>query len=190
MKPRMTDAELVLFRSFIANKSSYVEFGVGGSTVLASKLVTASVVGVDSSQAWLDKVAAACGGPDVQTAPTLMLADIGPIGEWGYPSDRSTMAQWPAYHSQIWCERAAWNADVYFIDGRFRVCCFLKSLLHCRPDSVLLLHDFGSRRHYHLVHDFAAQIAQCEDMAAFIPRSGVDLYKLHQAVQQYERTPD
>ena len=47
MLPRMSVEEAALFLSFVQNSRDYVEFGTGGSTVLASKHVKNSILSVE-----------------------------------------------------------------------------------------------------------------------------------------------
>jgi hypothetical protein len=96
----MSAEEAALFLSFVRNSRSYVEFGTGGSTVVASSHVQSSILSVDSSREWLDQVRTACASS--QTKPELIFVDIGPTGEWGYPTDASMKSHWPDYHSAIW----------------------------------------------------------------------------------------
>src|ERR1700754_566932 len=116
--PRMSPEEVALFLSFVRNSRDYVEFGTGGSTVLASKHVKNSILSVDSSQQWLDQVSGACASS--QTKPELTFIDIGPTGDWGFPTDASTKSRWPDYHSAIWKTPRSATADLYLVDGRFR----------------------------------------------------------------------
>jgi hypothetical protein len=174
----------------LANKRSYVEFGSGGSTFVASSTVSGSVISVDSSQEWLGKVAAQCREAGTRVTPLLRFVDLGPIGAWGVPKDTSLRATWPAYHTDVWSVEGAGNADVYFVDGRFRVACFLKSLLHCRQDSVLMFHDFDSRPRYHIVRDFASEIANDGDLSVFVPRVGIDMHRMMAVLDKYSENPE
>jgi hypothetical protein len=163
----MSEEETALFLSFVRNSRHYVEFGTGGSTVLASNHVRHSILSVDSSQTWLDKVGAACG--TCQTTPELMLANIGPTGDWGFPTDGSTKSCWPDYHSAIWKYEQSSDADLYLVDGRFRVACFAQIVLHCKPTAIIGFHDFSSRPDYHCVREIAQEIATTGDLSFFLP---------------------
>jgi hypothetical protein len=61
------------------------------------------------------------------------------------------------------------DADLYFIDGRFRTACFAQIVLHCGPNAIIGFHDFRSRPHYHRVLDIAREIAEAEDLTLFQP---------------------
>lgn len=165
--PRMSSDEAALFLSFVRNSRIYVEFGTGGSTVVASRHVQSSILSVDSSREWLDQVRTAC-APN-QTQPELIFVDIGPIGEWGFPTDASTKKRWPDYHSAIWKMPESTAADLYFVDGRFRVACFAQIVLHCNPNAIIGIHDFTSRPKYHCIREIAREIATAGDISFFRP---------------------
>lgn len=167
MLPRMSDEEAALFLSFVRNSRSYVEFGAGGSTVVASKHVQSSILSVDSSRDWLDQVRTACASS--RTRPELIFVDIGPTAEWGFPTDSSMKPRWPDYHSAIWKMPHSAAADLYFVDGRFRVACFAQIVLHCNPNAIIGIHDFTSRPKYHCVREIAREIATAGDMSFFRP---------------------
>jgi hypothetical protein len=165
----MTERELRLFESFVRCSDRYLEFGSGGSTCFVANIVTESVISVDSSKEWQDKVASWCHMKKTRIVPELFYADIGPLGDWGYPTDASTAERWPAYHGGIWTNSGASNADLYLIDGRFRIACFMQVVLHCEIGSTILLHDFASRPQYHVVKEVAREIATVEDLSVFQP---------------------
>lgn len=168
----MSEPEQALLLAFIRNSQRYVEFGSGGSTVLAAQYVGERIVSVDSDRAWLEKAAAACAPHRLQ--PELVAADIGPTGAWGFPTDESTRPRWPGYHEDIWSRPGTAEADLYLVDGRFRVACFAQVILHCGPAAVVGIHDFADRPHYHPVRAIAREIATVERLSFFLPRLGAE----------------
>jgi hypothetical protein len=171
MQPRMSEKEVELFLDFVKCASVYVEFGAGGSTVAASKHVKSRVVSLDSSVEWLDKVRKTCSDNNYNI-PELHFIDLGPTGNWGFPTQKDCQDKWPAYHESIWSIDGAGDADLYMVDGRFRVACFAQTVLHCRSDAVICFHDFKSRPHYHAVMEIARQIVTVEDISFFVPMPG------------------
>jgi len=165
--PRMSPAEVAAFTRYCADARAYVEFGCGGSTVVAAQSVRRQVIALDSDQRWLDKVSAACAASGARTMPQLVCVDIGPTREWGYPLDASRKADWPRYHEQVWGVDGADRADLYMIDGRFRVACLLQALLRARGHATILFHDYASRPHYHVIEPFVQTLAHTEELAAF-----------------------
>ncbi len=185
MRPHMTDREIELFDGLLGRSERYLEFGCGGSTYFASQRVRDGIVSVDSSTEWLEKVGAACAGPQCTVKPELVHADIGPTGAWGIPTDAGTRGRWPGYYERAWTVPASYDSDLVFVDGRFRVACFASTLMNCRPDTVIAMHDFASRGHYHAVHRIAREIARVEDLSVFIPRPGGSRRTLHEILEHH-----
>ena len=167
MTPRMKPGEMLLLRALLTCTDHYLEFGSGGSTCLAASLAQKSVTSVDSSREWLDSVGEFCAQHSEFIQPRLIYVDIGPIGKWGVPTDKKTKPQWSDYHSKVWEVEGCNKADLFMVDGRFRVACFLQTLLHCQPDALIAFHDFSSRPKYHLVREFAREVARDNDLSVF-----------------------
>lgn len=171
MQVLMTKDERALFGSYLRDARRYLEFGSGGSTVLASS-ICASVVSVDSSREWLDRVQAACRGRGTEAVVSLMFADIGEVGEWGYPRDSAARHAWPGYYSNIWSTREVADYDLCLVDGRFRVACAAQAALNMREGTVVLVHDYNSRPIYHAIGTFMQLHATVDDIAAFVIDGG------------------
>lgn len=169
LTPQMSQAEFAGFVSFARHSDNYMEFGAGGSTYIAAQLVRKQITSVDSSQDWLATVRQACTREECAVKPKLLFADIGPVGKWGRP-DSSSRPRWPVYYEAVWEEPGVSAADLYFIDGRFRVACFVSTLLHCRADSLIMFHDFAARPQYHAVRSVAREIASFENLSVFLPK--------------------
>ncbi len=113
MRPQMTAAEIAQVELQLAGRVSLLEFGCGGSTLVAARQVQ-RIVSVDSDPEWLAKVGENLARAAVDFTP--YHADIGPVGEWGYPVDDSRIRDWPRYHMQIW-RHLAGSPDAVLIDG-------------------------------------------------------------------------
>ncbi len=85
MQPQMTEAEVTQFELQLAGLGSLLEFGCGGSTLVAARQVR-RIVSVDSDPVWLGKVQAEVTREVVEFTP--FHADIGPVGEWGLSGRR------------------------------------------------------------------------------------------------------
>ncbi len=168
----MSAAEIAVLEQALAGARRVLEYGAGGSTVMALAHVRAGVVAVDSSRAWLDKVAAAA-GPDAAKLRSLHV-DIGPLGKWGKPADLSpaSQARFPAYHQRVWSEIADCDYDLFLIDGRFRVACLATIVLNARRPWRALVHDYPERRHYHGMERIAQRTGLVETLATFEPAAG------------------
>jgi hypothetical protein len=167
MRPQMSKKELALFFSFITHTSKYVEFGCGGSTFLASHYVKQSVVSVDSSTKWIELTSKQCVG---KVQPVFFHADIGDVGEWGTPTNDMEQDKCPNYHSDVWGLKNTYAADLYFIDGRFRVACFAQIYRRCEMQSIIGIHDFLSReKYYGIIREIGREIASAENISFFVP---------------------
>ncbi len=186
----MLESEGKLLRSFMRCSSNYLEFGCGGSTCLAVELVKGSVVSIDSSYEWLDKVDLECKRREGVTSPVLHHVDIGPTGDWGYPVDLNTRDMWPNYHQDIWKTDNSRQADMYLVDGRFRVACFMQILFHCRSNPVIGIHDFASREKYHVIKEVAREIATAEDLSIFQQRRDQDYERVRSILATYAYDPE
>jgi hypothetical protein len=187
--PRMSDDERKVFESILRCARSYLEFGSGGSTYVAASLVTGSVLSIDSSLEWLDKVRQACESSAGFTQPTLVHVDIGPTIEWGHPSGSAARERWPNYHRNIWTRSESSDADVYMVDGRFRVACFMQILLHSRRDALIMIHDFNFRHEYHVVRDVAREIAVAGSLSLFQRRVDRNETHIREILAAYEYDP-
>jgi hypothetical protein len=184
MTPRMSPSELACFKSFLSASSNYLEFGCGGSTYLASQMVPGRIVAIDSSRDWIEKVQIACNDGGAVVQPRMIHVDIGATGDWGFPTDNSTMDRWPLYYEKPWELPECYDTDLYLVDGRFRVASFMSALLNCRPDCVILLHDFASRPEYHIVREVAREVSRAEDISAFVP-AGANRRRVVEILTQY-----
>jgi hypothetical protein len=148
---RMTKREADAFRASLAEvRSSYLEWGLGGSTLAALERGAPKVFSVESDPAW---AALARGDRRIAEAEasgrlTILTPDLGPVGAWGMPLDAARVAQsWQDYViAPLRAAIAAGTApDVVLVDGRFRTACCLAVADFClageaeRP--LLLLHD-------------------------------------------------
>ncbi len=158
--PHLFGRELdVMERIMDSGHRRYLEFGVGGSTLLAIRSGLESVVAVDSDPDW---VAATLRNPEIDAAvrvgrADIRHADIGPVTQWGYSGGSEHVENWPTYIATAW---DAWSQrnempDLVFVDGRFRVACCLSVILLAAADPELtrnlrlVLHDVGPDRSYY-----------------------------------------
>jgi hypothetical protein len=182
MNIRMSEKEAALFKAFVSTAKSYFEFGIGGSTAFAAEVVQGPLVAVDSDQEWIAKAKESV--PASPHERTFVFVDIGPTKQWGYPTSNEHRPKFPDYHSTIHAFKDM-DFDLCLVDGRFRVACFLQALKCLRSDAVIGLHDYRSRKTYHVVENFARPIAEAADMTFFVKRRGLDLAKVDAALEKY-----
>jgi hypothetical protein len=170
-------AETALLCGAYAEARVILEYGAGGSTLIAGQVPGAKVFAVDSDPAWIARLSSRFAANPPEASVVLHHADIGPVRDWGHPADRSGRARWPGYASDIW-ERPDFTApDVVFIDGRFRLACFLTVLLRSQGMVTVLWDDYAERPAYHAAERFVLPVEVVGRMARFeigpqVPREG------------------
>lgn len=166
MDVMMSAREQELFKAFLSRSKGYFEFGIGGSTVLAGRMVDGPVVAVDSDPAWIETASTTL---RASAHPRrLVHVDIGPVGTFGMPASEAHRDRFPLYSAAI--RGIAEPIDLCLVDGRFRVACALQALLALPPDGVLGLHDYRNRPQYHVIEHFARPVAEAETLTFFLPR--------------------
>jgi hypothetical protein len=167
--PHMTQVCCNALTSALGKCETYLEFGMGGSTTLAARLGVPNIVSVDSSKDWVANISAQIATLEIKGRIQLLHANIGTTGDWGYPIDSSSMVNWPSYYSGPWAtvKENALNPDLVLIDGRFRVACFLYSLLNLNIGSTILWDDYKNRPEYHVVEKYLTPSDYHDNMAVF-----------------------
>ena len=193
LRLEMSDAEIGVLRECFSKASSLVEFGSGGSTLLAVRSPSLRRIwSVESDPAWIERLRANAEVASAERSGRLHLlaADVGPVGGYGFPVDRSAQSAWPRYYQAVWDDAAAIEADLVLVDGRFRVACALEALARARPHAILLFHDFWNRTHYHPVLAFTDWLGSCDSLAILRRKAAIDPVALDAVRQQHRVNPD
>lgn len=175
-KPYMGPERLEHLERRLRDARVYLEYGSGGSTVLAAQLGVKEIHTVESDRSFLEAVrqrVAQC-RPDAQVSAHFV--NIGPTREWGIPTDSSSAAKWPLYCHAPWpsLQAAGISPDVILIDGRFRVASFLASCLFAKAGTVILFDDYYYRPQYSVVEELLKPASRSERMAEFIVPDSFD----------------
>jgi protein O-GlcNAc transferase len=189
--PHMELKEYLLFKDLCKNKKVFIEYGSGGSTIHLLKSGK-KVFSVESNGEFHDMMNSIS---LVQKAKGQLLhpvhIDLGPCDMWGKPLTSEKECAWSRYYSEVWDEvkRHQSRVDVVFIDGRFRVCCCLYSILkvveYGWKDTLFLVHDFWRRKHYHVVLKFLNEYKSRLDLASFRVKDNIDKDEVKWLLQQY-----
>lgn len=186
--PSMPSAAREVLRSELDGSSCYVEYGTGGSTLMACDIGVPRIFGVESDWIWLWAVKKAvhqrkCAANTV----TLMHCDIGPSHEWGFASDESNWKRWSDYPLKIWSEirRSGAEPDTVLIDGRFRVACFFATLIFANKGCKILWDDYYDRPYYEEIEKFLKPSRTADRMAVFEVPERSDVSSLWAAMIPY-----
>ena len=179
----MTRDEQELLARTYAHAHSVFEWGMGSSTLIAAHVGIPRLTAVDSAVDWVQK----CRQQVDRPGYSLRHADVGAIVEFGTPKDSASQHLWPGYSRQVDGEQGAF--DVYLVDGRFRVACACRALLHGRADSLVLVHDF-ERPAYHVLLDVADQLERVGKLAVLRRKLGVNAAAIERLWARYQVTPE
>jgi hypothetical protein len=168
----MSRRERWLFSRYLKGCRSFLEFGCGGSTVFALERGVPEVFAVESDPSWVARLRAhpVCSAALADGRLSLRHIDLGPVGQWGRPTDRSRAGTWPAYYESAWKEICT-QPDLVLIDGCMRVECATAALRHISRATVVLFHDYFSRPRYHSVAALFDCVDRAGDLAVFRKRA-------------------
>lgn len=187
---RMSSSETDLLASALAQARVYLEYGSGGSTKLAARQPQLeSITSVESDQAYIDlhvrpdpEVVRALG----QQRLRFLSVDIGPTGDWGYPKNATKAHLWPNYALCPYLH--GYRPDLILIDGRFRVACGLVAALQ-EPQARVLVHDYTSRRNYHVLERFFEIRQRADSLVELSRRPDFDERQARKLLRHYLYAP-
>lgn len=168
-RPDLTfsEKEAALIRDLYCSAEVILEYGSGGSTVLASELSDKLIFSVESDRDWALNLQHYI---DVQALPSpaiIYYANIGPVGAWGRPVDTRKWQRFHHYPQDIWDQPYFRHPDVVLIDGRFRAACLAITRLKITRPVTVLFDDYVDRPAYHAVERLTGKPRIVGRMAVF-----------------------
>lgn len=194
-EPWMTDGEKKLFYESLQDTRVLLEFGSGGSTIYALKN-RIKVFSIESSRWFMMVMKKSTIIKDAQKNNDLYYyyANIGTTGEWGYPLSKHVNGKiyWhdpikniPSYLSSYMYKN--WDKiDTVFIDGRYRVSCALNILINFPNIKKIIIHDYISRKEYHILEQFFHREATSGTLVIFSPRCDISHRKITESIEKYK----
>ncbi len=148
--------EQKVLRTYYEKASVILEYGSGGSTVLAAEMKAKTIYSVESDRKWVRKMRRwfRSNPPNTGTEVNIHWVDIGKTKKWGFPADRSKADRYPRYPLSIWQNEGFKHPDVILVDGRFRVGCALATAFCISRPVTLLFDDYAHRPRMHSVEEF------------------------------------
>ncbi|WP_235866627.1 hypothetical protein [Primorskyibacter flagellatus] len=161
--------EAALLRAEYARAEVILEYGSGGSTVLAAEMPGKTVFSVESDNGWAQMMRAWFNDnpPSEGTSVDVIWSDVGETKEWGRPVDDSQWRRYPRYPLEVWGLPEFRQPDVVLVDGRFREGCALAAAFMAQRPLVLLFDDYAQRKNYHAVEEFLGTPEMTGRMARF-----------------------
>lgn len=162
----MPEAEAKALRAAYAGAGTVLEYGSGGSTVMAAE-AGASVWSVESDANWAAMMQGWFRQNPPQGSAHILHADIGDTRDWGHPVDETRLRHWPDYALKVWETPGFAHPDVVLVDGRFRLACFLTVAYRITRPVTLYFDDYAPRAPYHKAADVQPPAQMIGRMARF-----------------------
>jgi hypothetical protein len=183
IRVHMTPEEVSLLHKYLKKSRFHLEFGCGGSTELAVRLKVGRIVSIESDKSWVDQLSEK---PDISEAIaakrlSLLHVDIGPVGAWGTPTDKSSISSWPKYFLTPF-QKFDYDFDTVLIDGRFRVACALACHAYLKEKSIMLMHDYQTRDGYSEVEKFFEIVEMSNNLFVFRKKKIINPRSFYTAV--------
>jgi hypothetical protein len=160
-----------ILRGAVDSAEAYLEFGSGLSTEFVSKNYGCRIRSIDTSAEWVSRVR-----KTVARNVEVLHVDVGPVGSWGRPRGYSHRDEFEKYFELGF--EGGFSPDAVLIDGRFRVACFLTSLLRCSPGTKIVFDDYPQRDYYHVVEEILEPEEVGSRQALFIRPSLLDSQRI------------
>lgn len=156
-RPELTfpEAEAAWVRDIYDAARVILEYGSGGSTVLAGELLGATVFSVESDRDWADSLALWFAENPPLANVQLHPVDIGKTEKWGRPVGCAGHQKYHRYPISVWDRADFEHPDVVLIDGRFRPACFITTMLRITRPVTVLFDDYLERPPYQMVETYA-----------------------------------
>jgi len=168
-RPELTlpAAEAAALHAAYAQAGVILEYGSGGSTVMAAEMPGKRVFSVESDIDWMKMMRRWFRANPPLSPVVVHQAGIGATARWGKPLDDSDYAKWPNYPNSVWDRDDFAHPDVVLIDGRFRPACLMTVALRILRPVTVLFDDYRSRKAYHTVEDLLKPTEMIGRMARF-----------------------
>ncbi len=160
-------AEAAHLTAAYAKASVILEYGTGGSTVLAGEGPDCTVFSVESDRRWFDRMSEWFAMNPPKGTVHMHHANIGPTGKWGMPATEAHFRRWTGYPVSVWDRPDFRHPDTVLIDGRFRIACLLTVALRINRPVIALVDDYAVRSRYQQVETLLRPARMIGRMAEF-----------------------
>lgn len=161
------DEEAAVIKAMYDEAKVILEYGSGGSTVLAASMPGKLVFSVESDAAWALRLQIRIDEANLPSPATVHHVDIGPTGAWGRPTGPDDWEKFWRYPVSVWDAPFFRHPDVVLIDGRFRTACFMTTLFQIKRPVTILFDDYVHRPDYHGIEEFCRPSQTVGRMAVF-----------------------
>jgi len=146
--------ESVLIREAYAKADVILEYGSGGSTVLAAEMGGKTIFSIENDKFWARTMRRYFIQNPPKSRVEMIWVDTGKTKKWGWPADPEKWTNYAKYPLQIWDRKDFVQPDIVLVDGRFRVGCALATLYRTTKPVTLYVDDFVGRPRYRKIKNY------------------------------------
>ena len=189
IKILLTIKEKIFFSLILTKSKKYLEFGVGGSTILAYTTPNIKkIISIDSDINWIKEIKNFKNIKNDENKKIIFeYINIGEVSKFGFP--KTINEKIFNYSNQVF-KKYKNDYDLVFIDGRFRVACTLQVILNCKKDIKILIHDFNDRPYYHILYKYLDVIYSINNLVLFSIKEGINLSEVKKIYEIYKSDPN
>ena len=156
-----------MIRDLLQDSTVCAEYGAGPITAWALENTSAKVIAVHTAA---KELARATRGQDFGKRLTSVHVNLGK-NRRGRPLSYDAKDQFSSYTDAIWDKKPL--PDTVFINGCFRVCCFLTALTKAAPGTKIVISGYTNSGTLRIVEDFLKPSKVTDQMALFeVPEEG------------------
>jgi len=192
--PHMDPPEIEKLSALMKDAKTYIEYGCGGSTKLATNYVD-TIVSVENDGRFCNALKQSFANDDKGKKIIINHVSLGPSGKWGHPvftfNTPAYKKRRDEYVSVLWDKLRAESGDnvqpdLILIDGRFRVACALYSLMQLPQESetIFFFHDFNTRPVHHGLKEYVDIIDEVNSALIFKKDPNISQAKLEEGFKK------
>ena len=185
----LTENERLFFTLILRTSKKFLEFGMGGSTLLAFKTLSIEkIVSVEHNFDWFKKISN-FDGINNQIGKRIFLdfINLGKLKK-NYPL-KENINNFSIYSNQIF-QKYENDYDFVFIDGIFRVACALQTILNCQNDVKIMIHDMNYYIKYHILYKYLEVIYSIDTMVLFCIKKNINIEEVKKDYEIYKNKPE
>jgi hypothetical protein len=167
LTPHLNSYGLDLFKKSLAGKKYYLEYGSGGSTLLAGEIGVPTIHSVETNLSFSKELKFEFSTRFKESQLIVDYVDIGNTSKWGKPLKKDGEERGITNYPTAPWKRIPEGVipDIILIDGRYRVASFLTCLLFCQSSSnntetTILFDDYYDRIEYNCIEKFITPIGE------------------------------
>ena len=187
--PHMDLESQTYFTQNLKVTKTFVEYGSGGSTILAAIMNTPYIISVESDAVWMRRVQRKFSKISSTSQINFIYANVGRVGPWGTPLEKIDGEL--QYANTPWASITNGSSHLFvLIDGRYRITCLLVALLRCPARTHLLFDDYYDRESYRVVESILKPSLRVGRGAVFIKPYKVDEIAINSLIRSFKYDSD